>query len=209
MAEAYYYFASPIYVADHPEYLATVSEVSEEMLSKITEEPDEIYPLLETENFALDSRIKDFCQFLGEKGHDILVSQGYAMQNYGMSVDSVWAQKHYKHSLMEQHVHGGSQLVGFYFLNAPENCSRPLFHDPRVGKMQNYLPESDPSQATLVSGAINFEPKQGRLIISNAWLPHSFTRHSASDPLTFVHFNLGAFYAPNVLQNNTPPAEIV
>jgi uncharacterized protein (TIGR02466 family) len=209
MAEAYFYFASPIYVSDHPEYLPVVSEVSEEMLSKITDDPHEIYPMVNTENFALDSRLEDFCRFLAEQGHSILKAQGYAMEDFGVSVDALWAQKHYKHSLMEQHVHGGSQLIGFYFLETPENCSRPLFHDPRPAKMQNYLTETNMSEVTLASGIVNFEPQPGKLIISNAWLPHSFGRHGSDEPLKFVHFNLGAFYAPHFPQNNTPTAEIV
>lgn len=209
MSEAYFYFASPVYVSDHPEHLSVVSEVSEEMLSKITDAPHEIYPMVNTENFALDPRLENFCRFLAEQGHSILKTQGYAMEDFGVSVDALWAQKHYKHSLMEQHVHGGPQLVGFYFLETPENCSRPLFHDPRPAKMQNYLPETNISEATLASGIVNFEPQPGKLIISNAWLPHSFGRHGSDEPLKFVHFNLGAFYSPYVSQSDVQAAEIV
>lgn len=209
MDEAYFYFASPIYVGDHPEYLPIVSEVSEEMLSKITEAPHELYPMHNSENFVFDSRLSDFCQFLSKEGYNILEAQGYAMDNYGVSIDALWAQKHYKHSLMEQHVHGGTQLVGFYFLEAPENCSRPLFHDPRAGKMQNYLPEADIGNATLSSGIINFEPKPGMLILSNSWVPHSFGRHGAEKPLKFVHFNLNAFYSPHASESTVSTAEVV
>jgi|TARA_R110000824_G_C15155388_1_gene671399 uncharacterized protein (TIGR02466 family) len=206
MTDTYFYFASPVYASEQPEFLDVVSEVSKDMLAKLTHDPHEIYPMFNTDDFATDPRMNEFCAFVAQTGWNVLKEQGYAMENFSMSVDSAWSQKHFKHSLMEQHVHGGSQLVGFYFLETPENCSRPLFHDPRPGKLQGFLPESDINQATLASNTINFEPKPGMLILSNAWLPHSFGRHGSDEPLEFVHFNLNAVYTP---QCNAPPAEVV
>jgi uncharacterized protein (TIGR02466 family) len=206
MTNAFYYFACPIYTSENPEFLTIVSEVSDEALAKLTHDPHEIYPMFHSESFANDPRLAEFCTFLAETGWNILKEQGYAMGNFGVSVDSAWTQKHLKHSLMEQHVHGGSQLVGFYFLETPEGSSRALFHDPRPGKVQNYLPEANPSEATLASNIINFEPRPGLLIITNAWLPHSFGRHGSDEPLKFVHFNLSAVYTP---QCAAPAAEVV
>jgi len=198
MADVFHYFSSPLYVSENPEFLPVVSEVSDEMLAKLTHDPHEIYPMFHTDNFAHDPRLTEFCTFLAHTGWNILKEQGYAMENFGVTVDAAWTQKHLKHSLMEQHVHGGSQLVGFYFLETPEGSSRALFHDPRPGKLQNFMPETNPSEATLASNMINFEPKPGLLIISNAWLPHSFGRHASDEPLKFVHFNLSAVYSPPV-----------
>lgn len=196
MSNAFHYFACPIYTSENPEFLSVVSEVSDEALAKLTHDPHEIYPMFHSENLVNDPRLTEFCAFIAKTGWDILKEQGYAMDNFGMSVDALWTQKHLKHSLMEQHVHGGSQLVGFYFLETPEGSSRALFHDPRPGKVQNFLPESNPSVATLASNIINFEPKPGLLIITNAWLPHSFGRHASDSPLKFIHFNLSAIYSP-------------
>lgn len=196
MSDAFLYFASPIYTSENDEFLPIVSEVSDEELAKLTHDPHEIYPMFHTENFAGDTRLAEFCTFLAETGWNILKEQGYAMENFGVFVDSAWTQKHLKHSLMEQHVHAGSQLIGFYFLETPEGSSRALFHDPRPGKVQNFLPESNPSEATLASNTINFEPKPGLLIITNAWLPHSFSRHASDEALKFVHFNLSTVYNP-------------
>jgi hypothetical protein len=109
----------------------------------------------------------------------------------------MWTQEHHKHSLMEQHVHGnGAQLVGFYFLETPENCSKALFYDPRPGKVQVNLPEADMGQVTPASNAMGIEAKPGTLIFANAWLPHGFTRHASDKPIRFVHFNIGVEYAP-------------
>ena len=196
MTDTYFYFSSPIKKVEAPEWVSDTSIAAEERFAKIEQDPDEIYPMFHTEDFANDQRVSKLCEFIAQQSWSMLKEQGYAMDNFATRIEALWAQKHYKHSLMEQHVHSGSQLVGFYFLDTPKNCSRPLFHDPRPGKVQNYLPEEDPSKATIASNIINFEPKPGTLILSNAWLPHSFTRHSSEEPVTFVHFNVGAIYAP-------------
>jgi uncharacterized protein (TIGR02466 family) len=185
-------------------------EVSEESLAKQHQERqlDEIYPVMMSDNYAYDPRVAEFTEFVGSTAWNIMNEQGYAMQNFVMSFSEMWTQEHYKHSAMEQHTHGyGSQIVGFYFLEVPEGSSKVLFHDPRAGKVQIDLPEQDPSQATIASKIINFEPKPGMLIFSNAWLAHSFTRHASDKPIKFVHFNLSAQMAPMMCQ--APAAEIV
>jgi hypothetical protein len=111
---------------------------------------------------------------------------------------------------MEQHVHGGGvQIVGFYFLEVPEGSSRVVFHDPRPGKVMSELPQKDVTQATSASQMINFEAKPGMMIFSNAWLPHSFTRHAGDTPLKFVHFNLAVIPAQQQNTCQAPAAEIV
>ena len=206
--EAYYYFPSAVYVSKKPEFLDAVNEVSDEMLKKLTHDVHELYPMHNTDNFANDPRVQEFVQYIGQNSYGILQSQGYAMDNFNVVVDAVWTQEHHKHSLMEQHVHGGGyQLVGFYFLETPENCSRAMFHDPRGGKVQINLPEHDMSNATPASNTINFLPEPGMMLISNAWLPHSFGRHGSDKPIKFVHFNLSVQYAPQAC--NTSAAEVI
>jgi hypothetical protein len=102
--------------------------------------------------------------------------------------------------------------VGFYFLDCPENCSRVVFHDPRPGKPPTAWYEKDSTQITAASNMVNFTPEPGLLVITNAWLPHSFSRHGSDEPIRFIHFNLGLrplmnFKMPE--QCEAPQAEIV
>lgn len=203
-----FHFPSLIYTLEHPDFLPLVSEVSEEALneSRKTQQVNDIYPVLMSNNFYADPRIAPFAQFVADTAWNILVDQGYAMQNLRTYFTEMWTQEHHKMSGMEQHVHGfGSQIVGFYFLEAPEGSSRVVFHDPRSGKVQINLPEQDMNMATVASQMINFEPKPGLMIFSNAWLPHSFTRHTADKPIKFVHFNLTVQAA----LPSPPPAEVI
>ena len=188
-----YYFPCPIYLIERPDFLEVVNEVSEENLivQRNMHKLDDIYPVRMSYNYFNDPRLAKFCDFVGATAWNILNDQGYAMADKGMAFTEMWSQEHNKHSSMDQHIHGfGSQIVGFYFIDTPEDCSRVAFHDPRAGKVQIDLPEQDSSLASPASKMINFTPKPGLLVFANSWLAHSLTRHAADTPIKFVHFNL-------------------
>ena len=205
-----HHFPSAIYLIDRPDFLEVVKEVSEENLDvqRKANDLNEIYPVYMTGNYFADPRVAKFSEFVGGTAWNILSEQGYDMQNKGVRFVEMWTQEHHKHSAMDQHVHGyGSQIVGFYFLETPENSSHVVFHDPRSAKVQIDLPEQDQTSATPASKMINFTPKPGMMIFANAWLAHSFTRHAAEQPLKFVHFNMIVADAPASISN--APAEVV
>lgn len=207
------HFPCPIYLIERPDFLESVNTVSEEFLAKQHREQklDEIYPVMMTGNYVSDPRIANFVEFVGATAWNILSEQGYMMQDKVVSFTEMWTQEHHKHSAMEQHTHGyGSQIVGFYFIEVPDEASRLVFHDPRMGKAQVDLPESDTNQVSIASKMINFTPKPGLMVFANSWLAHSFTRHAADKPIKFVHFNITVQLAPQVKQNcPMPAAEIV
>lgn len=192
-----YCFPSIVVTAFKPEFLEAVNAVSDENLAQQPDDINEIFPAKMSGDFSQDPRLVDFCTFIGKSAWEILRNQGYDMQNASTFFTEMWTQEHHKHSLMEQHVHGnGAQLVGFYFLETPENCSKALFYDPRPGKVQINLPEADMSEITPASNMIGFEAKPGTMIFANSWLPHGFTRHGSDEPIKFVHFNINVEYAP-------------
>ena len=205
-----HHFACPIYVIDRPDFIESVQLVSNDLLKIAREKTnlDEIYPVLMTENYYADARVTDFSKFVGATTWNILSEQGYAMQDKVVSFMEMWTQEHHKHSSMDQHIHGyGSQIVGFYFLKTPENCSKLVFHDPRTAKVQIDLPEQNMNMATPASKMINFTPKPGMMVFANSWLAHSFTRHAADQAIEFVHFNLTVQQAPAICQ--APAAEVI
>lgn len=205
------YFPCPIYIIERPDFLESVQAVSEEALktARSQQELNEIYPVVMTNSFFNDQRIAEFAEFVGGTAWNILNDQGYAMQDKVVSFTEMWTQEHHKHSAMDQHVHGfGSQIVGFYFLEAPEGSSKAVFHDPRAGKVQVDLPEQDVNIATPASKMIHFTPKPGMMVFANSWLAHSFTRHAADEPIKFVHFNLTVKFASQPV-NPMPPAEVI
>jgi len=205
-----HHFPCPMFLIERPDFLEVVNAVSEEALEaqRKQQELNDIYPVYMTGNYFNDPRVAKFSEFVGATGWNILNEQGYAMQDKVVTFTEMWTQEHHKHSSMDAHVHGfGSQIVGFYFLETPENCSRLVFHDPRSAKVQIDLPEQDINMATPASKMINFTPKPGLMIFANSWLAHSFTRHAADLPIKFVHFNLTVQMAPPSVC--PAPAEVV
>jgi uncharacterized protein (TIGR02466 family) len=206
-----HYFPCPIYVIERPDFLEAVNIVSEEALEARRKETklDEIYPVHMTGNYFGDLRMAEFSEFIGSTAWNILNEQGYVMQDKAVSFTEMWTQEHHKHSAMDAHVHGlGSQIVGFYFLEAPEDCSKLVFHDPRAAKVQIDLPEQNMELVTPASKMVNLTPKAGMMVFANSWLAHSFTRHAAELPIKFVHFNLTVIQQPQVCAI-PPAAEIV
>lgn len=206
------HFPCPIYLIERPDFLDSVMQVSEESLAqqRKNHKVNEMYPVMMSGNYFGDPRISGFAEFVGGTAWNILSEQGYAMQDKALTFTEMWTQEHYKHSSMEQHTHGyGSQIVGFYFLEVPDNSSNIVFHDPRIAKTMIDLSEQDFSQATVASKMINFTPKTGLLIFSNSWLAHSFTRHASDKPIKFVHFNLAVKINPQVSVCLAPAAEVV
>lgn len=194
--EPQFYFGSGVYIIKKPEFLGPVKVVADEGLAKTkVHKPtlDEIYPVRMTENLSDDVRIQDFAQMVAGTGWNVLDSQGYDMGKFQIFFTEMWCQEHYKHSAMEQHVHGGpAQLVGFYFLETPENCSLACIHDPRPAKVQIALPMRDPNVPSEANPHLFFKPEAGMLMFTNAWLAHSFTRHASDAAFKFIHFGLGA-----------------
>jgi uncharacterized protein (TIGR02466 family) len=211
-----YYFPSSIYTINKPEWLETVNGVGREYLNIAKKNKpkhnllDKLYPVVMTESHQQDERIRDIVLYVAQTGWNILDSQGYAMQNFEVTVDDWWLQDHHMHSANEEHIHPfGAQLTGFYFLECPPDCSRVVIHDSRPAKRQINLPEKNMNDLTLASTSINFEPKPGMLMIAPAWLPHSFSRHGSKKPFRFIHFNLGIIPARIQPQEDAQSAEVI
>jgi len=205
------YFPANVYIVKRPDFLDIARVVCAEAVDAVKANGqvlDEIYPVHMTGQLFDDPRLASFCQFIGETTWEILRSQGYNMTLFNTYFQEMWCQEHFKHSAMEQHVHGyGCQIVGFYFVEVPDNSSHVVLHDPKPGKVQANLPETDFSQPTPASNMINFRPEAGTLMFMNSWLPHSFTRHAAENPLSFIHFNLSVRDAPQGAA--APAAEVI
>jgi hypothetical protein len=206
-----YLFPTPVYYVMKTEYLDTARTVADEYIKKAAEANpiiDEIYPVQMTDSFYDDPRIKDLSDYILNVAWDVLNEQGYNMTNLRTFYNEFWCQDHQKHSAMEQHAHGyGAQIVGFYFLDCPANCSKVLFHDPKIAKVQINLPETDMSKATTASNIINYEAKPGQLMLTNAWLAHSFTRSAAAESMRFIHFTITPYPAPQVNINPVATAD--
>ncbi len=184
-------FPTIVYTIKKYEFLGDVYKSSMEALSQVSEEMNEIYPVRMSGDISGDPRIRDFCEYVAHASLNILKEQGYKVDDKAAFFSEMWVQEHHKHSAMDQHIHpNGAQMVGFYFLDVPEGSSAATFYDPRAGKVQAGISETSMSEITYASNAFHFRPEPGMLVLTNAWLPHAFTRHAGESPFRFVHFNV-------------------
>ena len=203
-------FPTLVYKIDKPEFLSVTKTVSLESLEKRHQEVElnEAFPCYMTESLNVDPRMLDFGNYVAQTAWNILQEQGYDVGSSNTYFTEMWCQEHHKGSLMEQHIHGqGIQIVGFYFLDVPDDDCRVMFYDPRAGKVQADLPQSNVNNLTPASSMANYQVKAGTLMFTNAWLPHSFSRVTSEQPIRFIHFNIG------VKQNSficcPPKAEVI
>lgn len=207
----HFYFPSAVYTTARKDFIESVKPVFDENIAKAklisSNNPTGLAVM--SGNFSNDARISEFTQFVASAAWKILEGQGYDMKGMATFFTGMWGQQHSKSSSMPEHVHPGAQLVGFYFLETPPESSKIQIHDPRPAKIMVNMPESNASQTTGASSIVSFTPAPGMLFFANSWLPHSFTRHDAHEPLSFVHFNLGVLKTSNAVSQIRSGAEVI
>jgi uncharacterized protein (TIGR02466 family) len=205
-------FSAPVYVIAKPEYLDSARAVSSRFIEKrkCVEELNPAFPVYMTESIYIDPEISDLAKFISQTAWSILSSQGYAMEYLQTYYTEMWCQEHHSGSFVERHIHNnGSILSGFYFIDCPTDCCKVIVFDPRDAKVITSLPERDNSIATHASNSVSFTPKEGDVMFTNSWLPHSFTKNLSADPMRFIHFNIAV--APFQITNTVcrPSVEVI
>jgi len=178
-----------------PEYVAPAAAVLKEKVS--TQQPN-VWNVCQTEAMY-DERLDGLLARIAQESFSMLSEQGYNMQNVQARVSEFWGQEFRNTGQHIEHVHAGSQITGFYFVEVPPNSAMPMVFDPRHGKRQINLPQADMDQVTYASEQVYMGVAPGDLILMNAWLPHGFTRHQSDQPFRFIHFNV-VIEASNVCQ---------
>jgi len=200
-----YLFASSIWRTSAPQFLPKAADVLKENITKRKKEAPEVlkgvYPSIMTDNLHGDPRMTPLCEFIKKAAWTVLDNQGYLMDPYDMYFFDCFGQEHHKYGGHDTHTHPGGQITGFYFIEVPPDSSKPVFQDPRPGKVHAGLAERNISQATLASHEINYTPNAGDLFLTNSWLPHSFVHNANIRPFRFLHFTLGIMMKPTVSAN--------
>lgn len=197
-----HYFACPVYMVKKEEFVDAVGAVSDRYMASAR--PAGVNPpTLMTADYSHEPELAEFSQYVSQTAWNILQAQGYAMDKLVTYFTEMWTQEHNTMSGMETHIHGmGAQVSAFFFLDVPADGCKLVIHDPRPAKMIINLPQADEGKITPASNQIVFTPEVGTLILTNSWLPHSFTRNNSDKPVRFVHMNLSVSLAPVVEDPN-------
>ena len=141
-----------------------------------------------------DDRFGEFELLIRNTARNILEDQGFDLSNYTLDYTEMWIQKFADTGGGHQdtHVHWDNHISGFYFVECSERTSKPIFHDPRAGRMMLNLPIKDHSKLCPAMERQIVTVQPGSLLLFNSWLPHQFSVDSGIDSFRFIHFNLQA-----------------
>jgi uncharacterized protein (TIGR02466 family) len=209
-----YCFPTPIYYVEIQNYLNLLNKISDEYIKK-TKKENNLKIKNRNKKFKKDIkdhgmshnsismindiRIKEFQNFIKESSFTILENQGYDMSNHKLFFSEMWVQEFAEvgGGHHETHIHSNNHISGFYFLKCSENTSKPVFHDPRPGKLMTDLPKKNVLNIDFSTNKMFYNIKPGTLMFFNSYLPHQFEVDNGIDPFRFIHFNLKAI--PNNL----------
>ena len=141
-----------------------------------------------------DDRFYNFELLVRNTAYNILTDQGFDLSNHTLDYTEMWIQKfaYDGGGHQDTHVHWDNHISGFYFVDCSERTSKPIFHDPRQGRMMLNLPIKDHSKLCPAMERQIIKVKPGTLLMFNSWLPHQFSVDDGIDPFRFIHFNIQA-----------------
>ena len=202
------YFSCPIYFMDKPEWVKKLNKASDPYIKKAAknnkkqiDERTKKYGnkgdhgmVHHSTSLINDPKFADLQEWIIATANNLLIEQGYDLSGYQIFLTEMWVQEFSKlggghHTL---HTHWNGHMSGFYFLKASDATSRPVFEDPRPGRLMNLLPERDKTKITLATSQINYGVKPGRLIFFNSFMPHLYSVDNGYEPFRFIHWNLQA-----------------
>jgi len=212
------YFKCPVYWFDKPEWIEPFNKASDKYIKQAKKmtakaikkrnkkmgDKGDHGMVHHSTTLIGDPAFKPFQEYIGASAYNLLNGQGFDLTNHQIFITELWVQEFAKdggghHTL---HTHWNGHISGFYFLKASEKTSRPVFEDPRPGRVMNLLPVKDASKITDSSYQVNYDAKPGRLIFFNSYLPHMYVVDSGYEPFRFIHFNIEAFPKSIVGFNN-------
>ena len=189
--DVYPYFASPIYREERPEWVEETLKHTQKYYEQTKEWLPDNAVVKQTGHMANDPDLGYLASYFRDKGVSILKDQGYLTDEYEFYLSGMWGQEFACTGGNIMHVHGDSQISGFYFLEVPEGGSYPIFDDPRSGKRMSDLLTTTSDKVTMATPQIHFNNVQaGTMMLFNSWLPHMITSNQSDKPTKFVHFIL-------------------
>jgi uncharacterized protein (TIGR02466 family) len=118
-----------------------------------------------------DARLEELEAIIFAAGKDYL-EKTLKLAPRRLEVEHAWINLFEPGSQENQHTHDGSLLSCSYYVDAPEDCGCIVFPDP-IGARRSYREFTETSgQELLNRREMAVEPKPGRLIMFESWVPH-------------------------------------
>lgn len=182
MIQGFAFFPSIVYRDEHPEWVDYLLKISKKYFTT-----QDI--LCQTNSMEKDFEIKFLIDYLLNTSQEILLSQGYSMDQCELYVSGLWGQEIKQFGGTDTHVHKNSQLCGWIFLETPKDGSYPIYYDVRSNKKMIELNITNSEEITNATSSIHFNNIiPGTLLISNSWMEHRLTVNMANESTKSIHF---------------------
>lgn len=183
--DRYEYFPSCVYRDEQPEWVGYTRQV----VQKYYDQASSNGMLDQTAHMANDPDLKFLVDYLVLASDTILREQGYDMDKYELYVSGLWGQDVKCNGGTNVHVHKNSQICGWFFLETPEGCAYPVYHEPRMNKQMVELDFIQGPTLTNASSQVHFNNiKPGTILMANSWMQHQLTQNNSQAQTKSVHF---------------------
>jgi uncharacterized protein (TIGR02466 family) len=183
--DRYDYFPSSVYREEHPDWVEYTRQVVQKYYDQTA--PNDV--LGQTGHMANDPDLKFLVDYLLLASDTILRGQGYDMDKYELCVSGLWGQDVKCNGGTNVHVHKNSQICGWFFLETPEGCAYPVYHEPRMNKQMVELDHTRGDALTHASSEVHFNNiKPGTILMANSWMQHQLIQNNSQAQTKSVHF---------------------
>jgi uncharacterized protein (TIGR02466 family) len=195
------YFKTPIWIEDRKEFVTSLTKATDKYIKESRDirkkdiiKHNDFGTSYHSTPLTMDTKFRDFHNYVGQKSFDFLDWQGFDMQKYTTFFSESWVQEFAKNGggHHSAHIHSNQHVGGFYFLKASENTSYPIFHEPRIGARCTKLKLKNPEEITCGTERIHIKVKPGTLIFFPGYMEHEFSVDHGKEPFRFIHFNIQA-----------------
>jgi uncharacterized protein (TIGR02466 family) len=203
-----YYFSTPIYMVQKPEWVEKVDKACEKYIIKAKNHYQKIITKRDnllgkkigdhglsynSGSIVNDPELSELQAYIGLHSWIFLQEMGYDLTHQDMYWTEFWVQQfgskgggHH-----EGHIHSNNHVSGFYFLRCSEKTSFPMFLEPRYIKEMTQLPLAKKLNADAPAiDKVKYSPKPGTLIFFPAYLEHQYVVDNGVEDFRFIHFNL-------------------
>ncbi len=182
--EQYNYFPSLIYRDEKPHWVKDTLINCEKYYKEVDDNL-----VKQTDQMVHDPDLQELASYFRDSAVSILKEQSYMTDEYEFYLSGMWGQEFAFTGSNIMHVHGDSQISGFFFLKTEEGGSYPMFDDPRSGKKMTDLINMPSEEITLATPQVHFNNViDGTVLFFNSWLPHMLTPNMVKNPTKFIHF---------------------
>lgn len=103
-------------------------------------------------------------------------------------ITDCWANLNRTGHAHTMHTHPNNYLSGVYYVRAPARSGRIVFGDPRPAACT--ITPTLAENTSFNSNEMHFEPRDGKLVIFNSWLPHFVEVNRSEEERISIAFNV-------------------